>query len=134
MPPTWYKSNSNDIITEIWSKAIQEISKATHLMIIGYSMPRTDVFFDQLLTLGLRDNMNLQRVVVINPDPRINDTINDVFDKHFVANKVTFIPRGIEFLDSALMSYNLANRPVNIEKRFNNLIRTMETRLAESLT
>ena len=55
-------------------------------------MPRTDLFFDQLLTLGLRDSRNLKKVVVINPDPRIASTIQQFFDQHFFSRNVKILP------------------------------------------
>ena len=97
VPPTWYKHNHLEPITRIWSRAIQEISLATHLFVIGYSFPRTDVFFEQLMTLGFTSNGNLKRVVVLNPDARVRESVKDFFDSHFLARSVVF--RGIKFED-----------------------------------
>ncbi len=96
IPPTWNKLNYTDEITNIWYHSIKEISCATHLLIIGYSFPRTDVFFDQLLTLGLRDNKVLKQVAVINPDQVLSTSLDSFFDKHFNKSKVTFIPASFQ--------------------------------------
>lgn len=90
IPPTWYKHNYLDAITIIWSRAIREISLATHLFVIGYSFPRTDVFFEQLLTLGLTTSNNLKKVVVIDPDVGVKDIISRIFDTHFLSRSVEF--------------------------------------------
>jgi NAD-dependent SIR2 family protein deacetylase len=90
IPPTWYKHNYLDAITRIWSRAIQEISFATHLFIIGYSFPRTDVFFEQLLTLGFTSNKNLKKIVVVDPDAEIKNAITSIFDTHFLSRSVEF--------------------------------------------
>jgi hypothetical protein len=92
LPPTWYKSNNHRAITQVWYHAANEIANATHLFIIGYSFPRTDVFFDQLLALGLRDSKNLKRVVVVNHDRVLEDVVKRFFNPHFYRRKVVFLP------------------------------------------
>lgn len=90
IPPTWYKYNYVDVFTRVWNRAIREISFATHIFIIGYSFPRTDVFFEQLLTLALRGSRNLKKVIIINPDPESRDVVKKLFDPHFLSRSVIF--------------------------------------------
>jgi hypothetical protein len=92
IPPTWSKTNYISPITNVWRKSVQEITQATHLFIMGYSFPRTDLFFDQIMGLALRDSKNLQRIVVVNPDPKVGDIIKEFFESHFLVNRVTFLP------------------------------------------
>ena len=100
LPPSWHKHNYLDEITRIWSKSVREISLATHLFVIGYSFPRTDVFFDQLLTLSLRNSRNLKNVMILNPSEDVGNLIKDFFDKHFLTRKVEFIRGKFEDLSS----------------------------------
>jgi NAD-dependent SIR2 family protein deacetylase len=100
IPPTWNKLNYADRITHTWMNSLQEISKATHLFFIGYSFPRTDVFFDQLFFLGLLNNKNLQKIVIVNSDPEIETKIiNPYFSDNFKTD-ILFIPKRFEDLFS----------------------------------
>jgi hypothetical protein len=119
IPPTWYKYNYLDVITRIWSRAIQEISLSTHLFIIGYSFPRTDVFFEQLLTLGLTSSANLKKVIIINPDAQVKELINAVFDTHFLGRSVSFHQLRFEDLSSVM-------QPLVEEKDMDDLLKRIE--------
>ncbi len=66
MPPTWRKVFGGGL-TEVWSKAITTLTEATRIIIIGFSMPSTDVHFKYLLAAGLRGNISLRKLFFINP-------------------------------------------------------------------
>ncbi|HUT53573.1 MAG TPA: hypothetical protein VM658_09295 [bacterium] len=68
IPPTWSKYIKGSPLPAVWANAVKEIEGASQIVIIGYSMPLTDTFFQYLLTLGLSANPNLHRVVVANWD------------------------------------------------------------------
>jgi len=68
IPPTWSKAVAGTPIAKIWATAVSEIRNAFQLVVIGYSMPPTDTFFQYLLTLGLESNPGFHRVVVVNRD------------------------------------------------------------------
>ena len=72
VPPTWAKTPASYHMEEVWSKAIDALSKATQIIVIGYSLPPSDMAFQYLMALGLQNNADLRRVVVIDPsdDPR----------------------------------------------------------------
>ena len=120
VPPTWYKYNYLPIITKVWNHSIRQISLATHLFIIGYSFPRTDVFFDQLLTLGLRHSRNLKKVIVINSSPTIRNVLEGFFDKHFLTRHVHFFPCKLEDLDGCFTD------PIKNEKGMEDTIRVID--------
>jgi NAD-dependent SIR2 family protein deacetylase len=65
VPPTWDKSEYREAMRPVWKKAIDALKSAKRICIIGYSMPETDTFFKFLLTLGLADNYQLFRLVVV---------------------------------------------------------------------
>ncbi|MFO1519074.1 MAG: hypothetical protein U1F57_05360 [bacterium] len=68
IPPTWSKAVGNLPIFKVWKQAIEEIKTASQIIVIGYSMPQTDTFFQYLLALGLAENPRFHRVVVVNFD------------------------------------------------------------------
>jgi len=68
IPPTWSKYVTKTPLPPVWRTAVREIQTAFQIVVIGYSMPLTDTFFQYLLTLGLSTNPNLHRVVVANVD------------------------------------------------------------------
>ncbi|MGC4074148.1 MAG: hypothetical protein QM760_16875 [Nibricoccus sp.] len=51
IPPTWNK-NIESLISSAWSQAIQQLSTATRIIIVGFSMPETDQHFRYLLAAG----------------------------------------------------------------------------------
>jgi len=72
IPPTWSKRIENPQLAMVWASAVEEIKKAFQIIVIGYSMPQTDTFFQYLLTLGLVSNSELNRIVVVNVDRKDN--------------------------------------------------------------
>ena len=68
IPPTWSKAVANSPMTSVWNAAVEEIKEAFQIIVIGYSLPSTDTFFQYLLALGLAENSSLHRVVVVNID------------------------------------------------------------------
>lgn len=76
VPPTWNKTGNYNI-ENIWHQAVKEMSDATNFFIIGYSLPKTDLFFQYMIALGTLDIANLERFWVFDTDP----TIEDKYDK-----------------------------------------------------
>ncbi len=68
VPPTWSKRVEKSPVVPVWKRAVKEVSEAAQLVIIGYSLPPTDTFFQYLLALGAWNNKGLRRVVVVNND------------------------------------------------------------------
>jgi len=81
IPPTWSKAVSKTVAAKVWASAVKEIKEAFQIVVIGYSMPPTDTFFQYLLTLGLTSNSQLHRVVVVNKDE--TDDFRDRYKKVF---------------------------------------------------
>jgi hypothetical protein len=65
IPPSWDKSEYREIVAPIWTKAALELSMATRICVIGYSMPETDTFFKYLLTMALARNHQLYKLIVV---------------------------------------------------------------------
>jgi hypothetical protein len=86
IPPTWSKAVGNTPLKGIWAQAVKEIETAFQIVVIGYSMPQTDTFFQYLLTLGLANNSRLNRVVVVNRDqsPEFRESYTRVFSRNLL--------------------------------------------------
>lgn len=65
VPPSWDKSEYQDIMRPVWARAVKELKAATRICIIGYSMPASDSFFRYLLALGLAENHQLYKLIVV---------------------------------------------------------------------
>jgi hypothetical protein len=68
VPPSWNKSDHHRTISKVWTRAAKELSDASSIYIIGYSLPETDSFFRQLYALGTVGETMLKRFWVFNPD------------------------------------------------------------------
>jgi hypothetical protein len=66
VPPTWRKSFAG-ALTHAWQAALEQISRATRLVVIGFSMPPTDLHFKYLLAAGLSRNISLREIVFVDP-------------------------------------------------------------------
>src|SRR5262249_30299585 len=65
VPPSWDKTEYQDLLQPIWNEAVIELQNATRICIIGYSLPDSDAYFRYLLTLGLAVNHGLYKFVVV---------------------------------------------------------------------
>ena len=83
IPPTWSKIVENTALAHVWASAAEAISSAHQIIVIGYSMPQTDTFFQYLLTLGLKNNSRLHRIVIVNSDDseEFKDRYRKVFSR-----------------------------------------------------
>ena len=66
VPPTWRKTLSGGL-SNVWQEAVEALSKATRIIVIGYSMPPTDVQFKYLLGAGFQDNCSFQELFFVGP-------------------------------------------------------------------
>jgi len=83
IPPSWDKSEYRGVLYPVWTRAIEELTSATHICIIGYSMPETDAFFEALLTLGLFDNHQLRSLIVVDISGTIDQKYKVLLENFF---------------------------------------------------
>ena len=69
VPPTWKKILGGPL-EGIWDAAVHSLETATRIVIIGFSIPPTDMHFKYLLAAGLHKNVSLRQILFVNPDPR----------------------------------------------------------------
>lgn len=67
VPPSWNKTAVRDSLKPVWRQAVQELANARNIFIIGYSMPETDLFFRDLLALGIGGGARIERFWVYDP-------------------------------------------------------------------
>jgi len=66
VPPTWEKTVSGPART-LWQLALQVLTEASRLIVVGFSFRPGDAHFKYLLAAGLMQNSALRHIVVINP-------------------------------------------------------------------
>ena len=96
VPPTWNKEEYRMLLNSVWKSAANEIAAAQRLVIVGYSMPETDKFFQYLLALSLQDNRLLDQVVVVNSDRAHAEKIVKLFKRHYERHKAFHAPDSFE--------------------------------------
>lgn len=67
VPPTWRKEFGNQLV-HVWNAAVEAIAHATRIVVIGFSIPPTDLHFRYLLAAGLRRNISLRKIIFITRD------------------------------------------------------------------
>lgn len=82
LPPTWRK-DSLTTFSQIWRTALDAIGNATRLVIVGFSIPPTDLHFRYLLAAGLRNNISLREIVFVDPNAtEIAERSKAIFANH----------------------------------------------------
>lgn len=78
IPPTWRKVFDSKL-SDVWDLAIEKIKTATRIIIIGFSIPETDLHFKHLIAAGLQDNVSLRKVYLISPDENLVSRSERIF-------------------------------------------------------
>ena len=67
VPPTWRKQAIKPAYEAQWGHISQGMQSVRRIIFIGYSLPKTDLYFRHFLALSLADNPHLPKVYVLNP-------------------------------------------------------------------
>lgn len=96
LPPTWRKVFAG-ALASVWNGALEAITEATRIIIIGFSMPTTDIHFKYLLAAGLRDNISLRDLIFINYGDckALKENISNVLQPP-LSKKIIWAPKGIQ--------------------------------------
>lgn len=91
VPPTWNKRLTSHL-EDVWSCAVNKLKTATRIIVLGFSMPTTDIQFKYLLGAGLKENISLREIVFINSDSEaLKKRVLDVFrSEHIDKHKIRF--------------------------------------------
>lgn len=67
VPPTWRKQATRKAYEDQWSIIKEGLKHARRIFFLGYSLPKTDLYFRHFLALALAENNHLPKVYVLNP-------------------------------------------------------------------
>ena len=73
IPPTWFKNFTDFPFGDVWKTARQEVRTSRIMVVVGYSVPETDLFSRSLFKVeaGSKDKREqLDLLVLVNPDRR----------------------------------------------------------------
>lgn len=96
VPPTWGKGSPREIFAPVWSRALGALVETDRISVIGYSMPETDSFFKYMLASALRKNRALDKMVIVNTDPQVNDKYAQLFQRPFRDRRFTSVQTSCE--------------------------------------
>lgn len=80
VPPVWNKAVGEDpILTEIWKQARQALIDCKVMIVVGYSVPETDLLSQSLLRVTAAErNAPLSHLIVVNPDSGCRHKLADM--------------------------------------------------------
>jgi hypothetical protein len=96
LPPTWRKVFAG-ALGSVWTHALDAISEASRIIVIGSSLPKTDLYFKYLLAGGLRDNISLRDIIFVTLGEYSNlaENVAQIFQPS-LANRVHWESQGIQ--------------------------------------
>jgi hypothetical protein len=77
IPPEWHKAYDKGVFATLWKNAAAAINRAQHIIIIGYSLPVTDLHSTALFRTSVRPK-RLKSLIAVNPDPLARKRIRSV--------------------------------------------------------
>lgn len=77
VPPTWRKQATKPAYEAQWGYISQGMQSVRRIIFIGYSLPKTDLYFRHFLALSLADNPHLPKVYVLNPGIQESGGVQD---------------------------------------------------------
>jgi hypothetical protein len=66
LPPVFNKM-STGAVNILWKRALEALRTAKHIIIVGYSLPKTDIYMQYFLKAAVGPNSDLQKVIVFDP-------------------------------------------------------------------
>lgn len=86
VPPTWAKSIENEKIREAWALARSLLANATHIRILGYSLPFSDNYIKYLFKSASISWYNLKSIDILCLDDELS-SVKDRYSKLFKFKK-----------------------------------------------
>lgn len=84
VPPSWQKTLTGPV-SIAWTEAVKALNTATRIVVIGFSMPPTDIHFRYLLAAGLKSNASLRGVLFVDPAMEtVKNRALQIFNKVYV--------------------------------------------------
>jgi hypothetical protein len=66
LPPVFNKMNSAGV-NGVWKTALNILRQAKNVIIVGYSLPKTDIYMQYFIKSAVGPNSNLQQIIVFDP-------------------------------------------------------------------
>lgn len=82
IPPVWNKFMYQQNFERVWQRALKELQEAKRIVIIGYSIPLTDIFFNYLIRLGYKNRIE-KKLIVINPNETVEASCKKILDDDY---------------------------------------------------
>ncbi len=86
VPPTWNKAAYQDGLYTVWNEALKVMQSAGRIVMIGFSLPDTDLFFRFLLAGGVQVGRGVE-VYVVDPSPAVAERYKRFLSANFTANR-----------------------------------------------
>ncbi len=100
MPPIinkWVGKNEETM----WSIGLKRLREAKNIIIVGYSLPQTDIYLQYFLRAGVGPNVNLNKIIVYNPTLFASGKDNELMRERFgncfspqLKKQMVFEPQG----------------------------------------
>lgn len=78
VPPAWNKTVYHERIARVWTRAARELSDAKNVVVSGYSLFGTDIYFKYLFALGSVGRSRIRRFWVYDPDATVGKRFEDL--------------------------------------------------------
>lgn len=82
LPPVFNKMNSGNV-NSVWQNGLEILREAKHIILVGYSLPKTDIYMQYFLKAAVGPNSNLQKIIVFDPALFHNDEGNEQMRKRY---------------------------------------------------
>jgi hypothetical protein len=90
VPPVWNKAVGSDpVLTEIWKKGRQSLIDCKVMIVVGYSVPETDLLSQSLLRVTATErHKKLTHLIVVNPNSGCRHKLVDMLKNALNARSV----------------------------------------------
>ncbi len=99
VPPTINKGQHHNVLKEVWTSAAAELGAAEEIIVCGYSLPETDLFFRYLYAVGAIGEACLRRFWVLNPDARVKPRFQALLGRQVLSQPDRFRVFPLKFED-----------------------------------
>jgi hypothetical protein len=80
IPPEWHKEFDKGAFGTLWSRASIALNRAEHIILLGYSLPPTDLHSTALFRTSVKKGA-LKSLVIVNPDQDARRRSRSVFQR-----------------------------------------------------
>jgi len=94
VPPTWNKAGYQAQVQPVWISAIKALQEAQRIIVIGFSLPETDLFFRYMLMAGIQIGKGVE-FWLYDPDERVFERYRAFLARQY--HQFRFFPRKVAF-------------------------------------